>query len=185
MKNQDVSGSFSLQQLEYIKNGNRKAQHGLYSFFAPKMLSLCQRYASCREEAEDMVQEGFIKVFHYLHQYSGTGNFEGWMRRIFINTAIEFIRKRTYVERMGDSDGHEIFETGVSGYDSLAHADVEKWISTLSDGYRTVFKMYVVEGYSHREIADMLNITESTSKSQLSRAKIILQKTLTKVGIAA
>jgi len=185
MKNQDSAESISLQHLENVKTGNRKAQQKLYNLFAPKMFSLCLRYTSSREEAEDIVQEGFIKVFRYLHQYTGQGNFEGWMRRIFINTAIEFIRKRVYVERIGEDGGLEIKEAGITGYDSLAQADLEKYIHSLSDGYRTIFKMYVLDGYSHREIADMLNITESTSKSQLSRAKVILQKTLTKVGIAA
>lgn len=185
MKNQEVFENITLQLIENLKNGNRKAQQKLYTLFAPKMLALCQRYASSYQEAEDIVQEGFIKVFRNLHQYTGQGNFEGWMRRIFINTAIEFIRKRTYLERFGETETHEICTTGISGYDTLVHADVERMIGTLSDGYRTIFNMYVVEGYSHREIADMLNITESTSKSQLSRAKIILQKTLTKVGIAA
>lgn len=185
MKSQLSSESISSSHIDSLIKGNRKAQHTLYNLFAPKMLALCSRYTSCREEAEDIVQEGFIKVFRYLHQYTGQGNFEGWMRRIFINTAIEFLRKRIYVERIGEGEGHEIKETSASGYDSLAHADVEKIIHSLSDGYRTIFKMYVLEGYSHREIADLLNITESTSKSQLSRAKIILQKSLTRVGIAA
>jgi RNA polymerase sigma-70 factor (ECF subfamily) len=185
MKNQTEAETITPQQIENLKSGNRKAQHKLYNLFAPKMISLCLRYTSDRDEAQDIVQEGFIKVFRYLHQYTGQGNFEGWMRRIFINTAIEFLRKRVYVERIGDSGGIEIKENSVSGYDALAHADVERVIHSLSDGYRTIFKMYVVDGYSHREIADILNITESTSKSQLSRAKIILQKTLAKVGIAA
>jgi len=172
-------------QIEILRSGNPQAQHKLYEIFAPKMLSLCMRYTSSKEEAEDLVQEGFIKVFKYLHQYSGQGNFEGWMRRIFINTAIEYLRKRIFVERLGDSDGLEIKVSESSGYDCLAHADLQKMIMNLSDGYRTIFNMYVVEGFSHREIAKILNITESTSKSQLSRAKIILQKSLSKVGIAA
>ena len=107
------------------------------------------------------------------------------MRRIFINTAIEYLRKRKFDELLGDSDGLEIKVSGSSGYDTLAHADLQKMIMSLSDGYRTIFNMYVVEGFSHREIANILNITESTSKSQLSRAKIILQKSLSRLGIAA
>jgi RNA polymerase sigma-70 factor (ECF subfamily) len=177
--------TLSSSHLESLIKGNRKAQHKLYEIFAPRMLSLCLRYTSSKEEAEDLVQEGFIKVFRYLHQYTGQGNFEGWMRRIFINTAIEYLRKRIFVERLGDSDSHEIKVNGSSGYDSLAHADLVKIIQSLSEGYRTIFNLYVVEGFSHREIADILNITESTSKSQLSRAKVILQKSLSKIGIAA
>ena len=185
MKDQISVEAITPQQIENLKCGNRKAQQKLYSTFAPKMFSLCLRYTTDRDEAQDIIQEGFIKVFRYLHQYTGQGNFEGWMRRIFVNTAIEFLRKRVYLERIGESEGIDIKENGISGYDTLAHADLERVIHSLSDGYRTIFKMYVVDGYSHREIADMLNITESTSKSQLSRAKIILQKTLAKVGIAA
>lgn len=185
MKSQETADNTNPIQLDSLKNGNPKAQHKLYEIFAPKMLSLCLGYTSCKEEAEDLVQEGFIKVFKYLHQFTGQGNFEGWMRRIFINTAIEFLRKRIFVERLGDSDGLEIKVPGSSGYDTLAHADLQKMIMSLSDGYRTIFNMYVVEGFSHREIANILNITESTSKSQLSRAKIILQKSLSRIGIAA
>lgn len=185
MKNQETADNLNPIQLDSLKNGNRKAQHKLYEIFAPKMHALCLRYTSSKEEAEDLVQEGFIKVFRYLHQYTGQGNFEGWMRRIFINTAIEYLRKRIFVERLGDSDGLEIKVSGSSGYDTLAHADLQKIIMSLSDGYRTIFNMYVVEGFSHREIARLLNITESTSKSQLSRAKIILQKSLSRIGIAA
>jgi RNA polymerase sigma factor (sigma-70 family) len=185
MKSRETVDITSSIQIDSLKSGNPKAQHKLYEIYAPKMFSLCLRYTASKEEAEDIVQEGFIKVFKFLHQYSGQGNFEGWMRRIFVNTAIEYIRKRIYVERLGDSDGLEIKVTGSSGYDSLAHADLQRVIENLSDGYRTIFNMYVVEGFSHREIARMLNITESTSKSQLSRAKIILQKSLSRVGIAA
>lgn len=182
---ENTAPGLTTSYLESLKRGNRKAQHKLYELFAPRMLSLCLRYTSCKEEAKDLVQEGFIKVFRYLDQYTGQGNFEGWMRRIFINTSIEYLRKRIFVERLGDSDSHELKVTESSGYDTLAHADLVKMIQNLSEGYRTIFNLYVMEGFSHKEIADILNITESTSKSQLSRAKVILQKSLSKVGIAA
>lgn len=185
MENYEVAGSINSYYLENLKRGNRVAQLKFYESFAPKMLSLCMRYTNNREEAEDVLQEGFIKVFKFLHQFTGQGNFEGWMRRIFINTSIENIRKRIFFEQIGETNNNDVKVSGTSGYDSLAHADLLKIIESLSEGYRTIFNLYVVEGFSHREIANILNITESTSKSQLSRAKGILQRSLSRVGIAA
>ncbi len=163
--------------LEKLKNGNRKAQHELYHLFAPKMFALCMRYASGRHEAEDIMQDAFIKVFRHLNQYTGAGNFEGWMRRIFINTALEFLRKKN------DWKDFESIEmnrrsSDASGPEVLALQDTMKLIQSLSDGYRTIFNLYAIEGFSHREIAKILNISEGTSKSQFSRAKAILQKSI-------
>lgn len=170
---------------DHLVKGKRSAQYKLYNLYAPKMYAICLRYASCREEAEDIVQEGFIKVFRNLRQFSGQGSFEGWMRRIFINTAIGHLRKRMFMEPIDSLDNDTPRITGTSGYDRLAYADLVKMIGRLSEGYRTIFNLYVIEGFSHKEIAGILNITESTSKSQLSRARIILQKSLMNIGIAA
>ncbi len=164
--------------MEDLKKGNRKAQHELYDLYAPRMFALCMRYAASEQEAEDLLQDGFIKVFLYLHQFRGEGNFEGWMRRIFINTAVEYIRKRSFWQRIGETESNSQEVADISGFDQLALQDMLKMIQSLSDGYRTIFNLYVVEGFSHREIAEMLNISEGTSKSQLSRAKVILQKAL-------
>jgi RNA polymerase sigma factor (sigma-70 family) len=164
--------------LEKLRNGNRKAQHELYHMFAPKMFALCMRYTSSRQEAEDLMQEAFIKVFRHLHQFTGLGNFEGWVRRIFVNTALEFLRKRSSWSDLEASDLKHLPSENRSVYEEIGLQDTLKLIQSLSDGYRTIFNLYAIEGYSHREIAKMLNISEGTSKSQLSRAKAILQKSL-------
>lgn len=172
-------------QLELLRQANRKAQQDLYNGYAPKMFAICMRYAASQSEAEDLLQEGFIKVFQYLHQYRGEGNFEGWMRRIFVNTAIEGIRKRNFWQKLGDSESNLESGSDLNGFENLSLLDLMKLIQGLSDGYRTVFNLYVIEGYSHKEIGELLNISEGTSKSQLSRAKAILQKTLIMQGIIA
>jgi RNA polymerase sigma factor (sigma-70 family) len=176
------SGNISSIHLDSLRKGTPDAQRRLYDQYAPKMFALCLRYASSTEEAEDLLQEGFIKIFFSLHQYRGIGSFEGWMRKIFINKAIErFNKKHLYTSEINDRETQSLFcETAnSSGFDNLALKDMLNLIQSLSHGYRTVFNLYVIEGFSHSEIAKMLNISESTSKSQLSRAKTILQKILT------
>ena len=150
-------------------------QHELYNRFAPKMYGVCLRYASNAEEAEDILQEGFIKIFNKINSYRGEGSFEGWIRRIFVNTAIEHFRKKTYLQPIGEIEENTVEGKYLSVLDNLAEKDIIQLIQQLSPGYRTVFNMYVVEGYSHKQIAEMLGISEGTSKSQLSRAKLILQ----------
>src|SRR3954465_4279614 len=151
-------------------------QYELYQRFAPKMYGVCLRYAGNVEEAEDILQEGFIKVFNKMGSYRGEGSFEGWIRRIFVNTAIEHFRKKIYVQPIGDTEENTIEGKYLSVLDSLAEKDIIQLVQQLSPGYRTVFNMYVVEGYTHKQIAEMLGISEGTSKSQLSRAKQILQE---------
>jgi RNA polymerase sigma factor (sigma-70 family) len=155
--------------------GDRKMQQQLYERFAPKMYGVCLRYAGNVEEAEDILQEGFIKVFNKMGSYRGEGSFEGWIRRIFVNTAIEHFRKKIYVQPIGDTEENTIEGKYLSVLDSLAEKDIIQLVQQLSPGYRTVFNMYVVEGYTHKQIAEALGISEGTSKSQLSRAKLILQ----------
>jgi len=150
-------------------------QEELYRRFSPRMYGVCLRYAGSAEEAQDILQEGFIKVYKKLDSYRGEGSFEGWIRRIFVNTAIEHFRRKTYQQPI--TERHEATVEGkyLSVLDTLAEKDIMKLIQQLSPGYRTVFNLYVVEGYTHKEISDMLDISEGTSKSQLSRAKVILQ----------
>lgn len=164
--------------LEKLRSGNRQAQYELYHLYAPKMFALCMRYTSSRQEAEDLMQEAFIKIFRHLHQYTGHGNFEGWIRKIFVNTALEFLRKRNSWSDFDTAELMHLPSDSRSGYEEIGLQDTLKMIQSLSDGYRTVFNLYAIEGYSHREIAKILNISEGTSKSQLSRAKAILQKSL-------
>ena len=150
-------------------------QQELYDRFASKMYGVCLRYASNSEEAEDILQEGFIKIFNKINSYRGEGSFEGWIRRIFVNTAIEHFRKKTYLQPITETEENTVEGKYLSVLDNLAEKDIVQLIQQLSPGYRTVFNMYVVEGYTHKQIAELLGISEGTSKSQLSRAKLILQ----------
>lgn len=155
--------------------GNRRMQEELYRRFSPRMYAVCLRYAGNAEEAEDILQEGFIKVFKKLDSFRNEGSFEGWVRRIFVNTAIEHFRRKRYLMPVTEKEENTIEGKYTSVLDSLGAKDIMALVQELSPGYRTVFNMYVVEGYTHKEIADMLGISEGTSKSQLSRAKVILQ----------
>ena len=155
-------------------------QQELYERFAPKMYAVCLRYAGTATEAEDILQEGFIKVFKKVGSFRNEGSFEGWIRRIFVNTAIEHFRKKAYLQPITEWEETTVEGKYLSILDELAEQDIIGLIQKLSPGYRTVFNMYVVEGYTHKEIADMLGISEGTSKSQLSRAKVILQEMVKK-----
>lgn len=156
-------------------SGDRKMQQELYNRFASKMYGVCLRYAANAEEAEDILQEGFIKVFRKISSFRGEGSFEGWIRRIFVNTAIEHYRKKTYLQPITETEENTVEGKYLSVLDKLAEKDIISLVQQLSPGYRTVFNMYVVEGYTHKQIAEQLGISEGTSKSQLSRAKQILQ----------
>jgi len=155
-------------------------QYELYERYAPKMYGVCLRYAANNEEAEDILQEGFIKVFKKIGSFRSEGSFEGWIRRIFVNTAIEQFRKKTYLQPITEQEESTIEGKYLSVLDSLAEKDIIELVQQLSPGYRTVFNMYVVEGYTHKQIAEALGISEGTSKSQLSRAKLILQELVKK-----
>lgn len=168
---------------DFIKqclNNDPKAQELLYKRFSPKMYGVCLRYARNQMEAEDMLQEGFIKVFACLKDYRNEGSFEGWIRRTFVNTAINFYRKNLKSNLEVDIQEVEIKNTNdLSAIDRLSLEELLSVIRELPTGYRIVFNLNVMEGYTHKEIGDMLNISENTSKSQLSRAKQALQKRLT------
>lgn len=165
-----------LRFLEECIAGQPQSQKLLYEYFAPKMFGICLRYASDYHQAEDILQEGFIKVFNNLHRFRREGSFEGWLKRIFINTSIEYYRKsaNNYTLPLVE----EILTVDFSGkaISNLRHQDLLKVIQDLPTGYRTVFNLYAIEGYSHKEIAQMLKIREGTSKSQLARARNLLKK---------
>jgi RNA polymerase sigma-70 factor (ECF subfamily) len=170
--------------IEIIKaciKGDRKAQKQLYQLFADKMFGVCLRYADNADEAKDILQDGFIKVFLNLKQFNHKGSFEGWVRRIMVNTALEKFRDRSYLFAVNMEQGYESKD---SEYDhilsELAVQDLLKLIQELSPQYRMVFNLYAIEGYSHKEICEMLNIKEGTSKSNLSRAREILKEKVTK-----
>jgi RNA polymerase sigma factor (sigma-70 family) len=154
---------------------DRRMQQELYNRFAPKMYGVCLRYAGNADDAQDILQDGFVKIFRKLDSFRSEGSFEGWIRRIFVNTAIEHFRRKNYLQPVTEKEENQIESKTISALDGLSEKDILKLVQQLSPGYRTVFNLYVVEGFSHKEIASMLEITEGTSKSQLSRAKVILQ----------
>lgn len=167
------------QLVEGCLLNKRQAQYQLYELMSAKMFAVCMRYCSNKEYAQDILQEGFVKVFTNLDKFRWDGSFEGWVRRIFVNTAIEHFRKETKLFPVTDN------ETALMYYpviDDLNHQleleDLLSLVQKLSTGYRTIFNMYVIEGYSHKEIAEMLKISEGTSKSQLARARYLLQKNI-------
>lgn len=157
--------------------GNRIAQEQLYKLFSPRMFGLCLRYSGDFHAAEDILQEGFVKVYNNIDRYRHEGSFEGWMKRIFINTAIEHFRKAFRFDEMapGASKEEQTLSSNNS-WSGVATKELLAMVQKLSPGYRTVFNMYAIEGFSHKEISETLNITEGTSKSQLARARVILQK---------
>jgi len=162
-------------------DGNRQMQELLYKKFSSKMYGVCLRYSGNADDANDLLQEGFIKVFKNLLKFRGDGSFEGWMRRIFVNTSIEHFRKKVKLYNVTEVQENTIEDTDLNILDTLAEKDLIILVNELSPGYKTVFNMHVIEGYSHKEIADILGITEGTSKSQLARAKGVLKKSLEKM----
>ncbi len=171
--------------------GNIIAQKILYKSLSSKMFGVCMRYTNDYHIAEDILQDGFIKVFKNISKYRGEGSFEGWIRRIFVNTAIEHYRKKVNMYPVTEIESDHIKTYDGDIVDQLQAEDLLRLIGELSPGYRTVFNMYVIEGYSHQEIGEMLGISEGTSKSQLSRARSLLQikvnelHTITKTGTGA
>lgn len=155
---------------------NRHCQRALYERFAGKMMTVCVRYTRHRLEAEDILQEGFIKVFNNISKFRGKGSFEGWIRRIMINTALSNYNKSSFKKEL---IGLEDYQSGVEqpkAIQKLTADEIMAVINTLPDGYKIVFNLYVIEEYSHKEIAEMLDITPSTSRSQLVKARRMLQK---------
>lgn len=151
-------------------------QEELYKRFAPKMYAVCMRYANNADDAQDLLQEGFIKVYRNLEKFRAEGSFEGWVRRVFVNTSIEHFRRKNTLYSITEKEENVIEDSDITALDNLAEKDIIALVQELSPGYRTVFNMYVIEGYSHKEIGKILGISEGTSKSQLARAKAILQK---------
>jgi RNA polymerase sigma-70 factor (ECF subfamily) len=155
--------------------GDRNSQKELYNIYAEKMFSICLRYAKDQMDAEDILQEGFIKLFNNLDKFRGEGSFDGWVRRIFVNTAIESIRRKNRNILNGEGFENIIIDPQSNVLDRLYEKDLINCSKTLSIGYKTIFNLYAIEGYSHKEIASQLGISESTSKSQFSRAKSLLR----------
>ena len=163
---------------------NAASQEALYSRLSPKMLGVCYRFAKNREDAEDMLQEGFIKVFTQIHQYRNEGALEGWIRRILVHTCINILKKNKKFSDSVDisyANGVGIREENIPSI--MQAKQVVECIRLLPVGYRTVLNLYAIEGYSHKEIGNMLDIEESTSRSQYTRAKVMLEEILVKKNI--
>ncbi len=167
-----------IEVIEGCKRGDRHAQKLLYERFSGKMFALCSRYIKDKMEAEDVLVKAFTKILDRINQYKNEGSFEGWVRRVMVNESLSYLRrnKSMYVETdIEAADKEPNFERLEN---ELEAQDLLKLISELPSGYRIVFNMYAIDGYSHKEIGEELGINESTSKSQLSRARAVLQKRL-------
>jgi RNA polymerase sigma-70 factor (ECF subfamily) len=160
------------------------AQKELYNRYSPKMLSVCYRFAHNREDAEDMLQEGFIKVFSQMHTFENRGAFEGWIRRIIVHTCINILKKNKKFNESVDIIHATAVQVREDIVPSIVQAkQVVECIRMLPVGYRTVLNLYAIEGYNHREISNMLDIEESTSRSQYTRAKAMLEDILVRKKI--
>lgn len=166
--------------IKACKAGDRKAQRQLFERYKDKMFALCLRYAPSRTEAEDILQEGFVRIFRDLHAFRAQGSFEGWMRRIMTHTAIDWLKRhRRHTVRLEDVALHarHFSEAAPEAEDSNTHArTLIRLMQQLPDGFRAVLNLHIIEGYSHSEIAEILGISPNTSKSQLSRAKAALRQ---------
>ena len=171
-----MAETFNIQLIESCKKGNRVAQKVLYDSLASRMFPVCIRYVGDRALAEDILQEGFITLFTRLDSYKGEGSFEGWARRIFVTTALMYLRKKDALKMSDELETARGMKTEITGQmENIGYKELMELVMSLPVGFRTVFNMYAVEGYSHKEIAEILGISEVTSRSQFSRARALLQ----------
>jgi len=168
------------QIIDGCVRGEPWAQKKIYELYSSVMLGVCVRYVSDKETARDLLQDGFIKLFTKADTFAGTGSFIGWMRRIFATTALEYLRRNDALKQSASIDEYDYFieDVDVSILSKISADDLMTCVTELPNGYRTVFNLYAIEGYSHFEIANMLNISENTSRSQFMRARKILQKSV-------
>ena len=161
-------------------DSNREAQKQLFDQYSPKMLGVCRQYVKDLHHAEDLLLQGFLKVFTNLATYKNKGSFEGWIRRIMVNTCISYLRKKNLIDL---SDDDFIFNNAAAdNLESTTLEDIQKLIDALPDGYRMVFNLFAIEGFKHSEIAKKLGVSESTSKSQLFKARKLLQQNYYKMN---
>ena len=166
--------------IDACMRGESWARKRVYEIYAPTMMSLCMRYVGDRETAQDLLQDGFVKVFTKIDMYSSKGAFAGWIHRIFVTTSLEYLRKADALRSAVDIADYDeqLDDVDVSVLDKLSTDDLMHCVEKLSHGYRTVFNMYAIEGYSHNEIAEVLGISVATSKTQFLRARNALQKSV-------
>lgn len=167
------------QLIKHCIKGDSKSQRSLFEHYAPIMMAICLRYCKNRQMAEDVLQEGFIKIFFKLKDYSGAGSFEGWMKRIMVNSALDELRKDKKHSTNQDIEEQGFYLEDESFIiEEIAAADLLELVRNMPEGYRVVFNMFAVEGYSHKEIGELLEVSENTSKSQYLRARAYLRKKL-------
>jgi RNA polymerase sigma factor (sigma-70 family) len=173
-----VSKLSERELIDQCIKGDGKAQKALYEQYVRVMYGVCLRYCDAHEEAKDILQDGFVKVFTKMNQFGFQGSFEGWMKRIFVNTALEYYRsQKNHMYHQDVGEAHELSQVEET-LSRIGQKEILNILQGLAPGYRNVLNLYIIEGYSHAEIAEMLGISEGTSKSQLSRARVILQKAI-------
>jgi len=172
------------QIIELCAKYDRKAQQMLYDKYSRLLLGVCLRYATDKAEAEDILQDSFLKIFHNIKDFTGSGSFIGWLRKVAVNTAITHYHKNLKYRYHVDIEEYVSVETGITSFeeDYFTSDELYKVLNELPTGYRMVFNLYAVEGYKHKEIAEILGIDTNTSKSQYSRAKAVIRDKLEKLG---
>lgn len=169
-----------LQLIDGCKNQDRKSQQYVYKKYARTMYGICLRYSSDAEAAQDLLHDGFIKIFANIGSFENKGSFEGWMKRVFVNMALEVIRKdkikKQFNEDIENVSGDDIADDFDDEVDQISEDTLLAMIQELPQGYRSVFNLYAIEDYSHKEISQMLGIAEGTSRSQYIRARLLLQE---------
>ncbi len=177
-----MTETIDFKLIESCIKGDRASQKALYDRLAPRMFPLCIRYVGDRILAEDILQEGFITLFTRLGSYKGEGSFEGWARKIFVTTALMDLRKKDALKMSDELDTARGMKADLpSQGQNIGYKEIMKLVAELPAGFRTVFNLYAVEGYSHKEIGEMLGISEVTSRTQLSRARAILQNKIKEI----
>lgn len=168
------------QLIAALRRGESRAHKVAYERFSGRMLAVCMRYCANRDDAEEVMLDGFMRVFEKIDQFREDGSFEGWIRRVMVTESLMFLRRNKQWRQEIPIDEATVEPDYVWADSAIHESDLLRMVNQLPDGYRTVFNLYAIEGYSHTEIADLLGISEGTSKSQLSRARAILQATLVK-----
>lgn len=171
-----MDGDRAVELIDRCVAGDRAAQREMYNLLAPRFFPVCIRYVGDRTVAEDLLQDGFVALFSKLDTYSGSGSFDGWARRIFINTCLMYLRKNDALRGSSDiTEARKLHTEDETPVQAIGYKELMRLVTEMPVGFRTVFNLYVMEGFSHKEIAEALQITESTSRTQLSRGRIWLQ----------
>lgn len=171
-----MGNTYDQHLIDSCKRGDRASQKVLYDSLAPKMFSICIRYIGDRIAAQDVLQDGFVTLFSKLDSFKGEGSFEGWARRIFVTTALMELRKKDALKMSEELEVvRGVKAETVGQLENISYRELMSLVTSLPPGFRTVFNLYAIEGYSHKEISQMLEITETTSRTQLRRARLWLQ----------